>query len=787
MLNFLRKHQRYFLFVITIAIVVSFCFFGTYGAMGQKEAPPDKVALQGVCGKPLMQQELQALSRLIESSPFDRTSWEKGGMPNFLNDGVVERDFLSSGLGIMLAKRYFEELRVDLEPRVKKIQSFHPYVHPRSSQVSAEGAWARYSPGLLERYRHLRLKSSQTTTETFALMSQLYIDQAMVPPDVLRQILAMQQNQLGVAPDPVLANSDLSLFGFKSMEDWFGPRFVSLISQFILNSAQIAEERGYVVKTEEVRANLFQNICQGYQQIARDAQLSPEEADRYYQVKMRSLGFDEKTLLNSWKKVMLFRRLFEDGSGSVLIDPLAYQQFDGFAKENARIDLYQLPSSLQFADFRSMLKFQLYLEGISSDSSKARTDLRLNTPIASLEQIEKKVPELVERQIELEWSFVSKEELSRAISVKETWEWEATDSHWEQLKKNFPEIASSKANTRELRLAALNGLEESLRIKIDQFARIKMVEEQPMKIKFALENARVQTSSASLRARGGVFPIPGIKESPELVALLENSSLKGEAPNAAAQHLSYYSSGSDQFHRILVTSRGDTKKVLSFAEACKDGTLDRLLDKKLEDFYPDARKKDPKSFQQSDGQIKPFREVKDQIAKIYFADLLKSIEDNYRAHYGLLPGNEGELPYSFYSNARLLAFMKEAQNALKKNPLDPKWLKTESVVPSLATQWLLEKEDKTMERCSAASFSKEEMFSLEPQQWSNVRVGDRGALAFYFVQEKGVSNKAPIESVQQGHQILSFDAKRDMMLQILQRVGQKKAIDPSACIAEDGR
>jgi len=48
--------------------------------------------------------------------------------------------------------------------------------------------------------------------------------------------------------------------------------------------------------------------------------------DRYFQVKMRALGLDEKMLLGRMKKVMLFRRLFEDGSSSVLIDSLAYQQ-----------------------------------------------------------------------------------------------------------------------------------------------------------------------------------------------------------------------------------------------------------------------------------------------------------------------------------------------------------------------------------------------------------------------------------------------------------------------------
>lgn len=787
MLSFLRKYQKYFFFVITAAIVVSFSFFGTYSGVGQPEAIPDKEIGRGVCGKPLMQHELGALKALIESSPFDGSAQDKGGMPNFLNDGVVERDFLSTGLGVILAKRYFEELKVDLDQRVKKIHQFRPYVHPRSSQVSAEGAWARYTPALLEKFRMLKAKSDQPTVENLAIMCQLYVDQAMVPSDVLRQILTMHQNQLGLPADPLLAQSDLSLFGFKSMEDWFGPRFVSLVAQFILNSAQIAEEKGYEVKIEEARADLFQNICNGYQQISRNSQLTHEEVERYYQMKMRMLGFDEQRLINTWKKVMLFRRLFNDGSESVLIDPLAYQQFNDFAKENVRIGLYQLPNFLQFADFRSMLKFQCYLEGISADPSRLRTDLRLPAQVASLEQIEKRMPELVERQIEIEWSAVSKEDLCRAISVKETWEWEVADAHWDLLKKNFSQIASIKADTQQLRLSALNNIDETVRAKIDHFARMKMVEAQPEKIKFALDTASVDTAFVGLKLRGSAFPITGITESPELIALLDNASLKGEAPNSAQERLNFYSTGGDHFYRIQVLQRNQNKKVLTFAEASTDGTLDRLLDKRLEESYPDMRKKDSKYFQLSDGGWKPFREVKDQVGRYLFADLLKSIEDNYRADFGFLPGKEGDLPLNFYSNARLLAFMKEAQNALKANSADPAWVRSDVEQTSLAGQWLLENKEKTMERCTEVPFSKDEMFTLSLGEWSSVKLGERGSLAFYFVQDKGFSKSAPVSNVEQGHQILSFDTKRDMMLQILQKIQEKNAIDVSSLVNEERR
>jgi hypothetical protein len=68
-----------------------------------------------------------------------------------------------------------------------------------------------------------------------------------------------------------------------------------------------------------------------------------------------------------------------------------------------------------------------------------------------------------------------------------------------------------------------------------------------------------------------------------------------------------------------------------------------------------------------------------------------------------------------------------------------------------------------------------------------VKIGERGALAFYIVQERGSSIKPSWHGAQQGHEILSFDAKRDMMLQMLQRIHQKKAIDITSVIAEESR
>ncbi len=773
MLTFLRKHQKIFFIFITATIIISFTFFGTYSTFNNRTEVEDKPLFSGVCGKPIMQQELAALCRLIENSPFERS--EKGNMPNFLNDGVIEKDFFSTGLGMMLAKRYFAELKPDLDQRLKRIQSYRAYVHPRSPQINAEVMWNRFSPELSQHLRSIKLKSDQLTTETLALMMQLYLDQVRLPPDILKQVLTMQQNQMNIEPDPLLTHGDLSLFGFKSIDDWFGPHFVPLIAQFIENAAQLAVEKGYDVKKEEIRADLYQNIYQGYQQHSREGKLASEEVEYYFQTKMRGLGFDEKMLLCAWKKVMLMRRLFEDGSGSILVDGLAYQQFDKFAKESVQVSLYQLPQALQLTDFRSMLKLQVYLEGVAADISRLRSDLRIPKQFASIEAIERKAPELIERSCELQWSSVTKEELSQSISVKETWDWETLDAHWQQLKKQFPEVALLKGESKSERQAGLETLDKKLRIKVDQFARGKMIDEHPEHIAAALDRASPQTSTVGLKLRGTQWPFDGVKENSELAVLVEHADSK----------LNNYSPDGEHYYRIQVVRQEPKKKILTFEEAYKDGTLDRLLDKRLEEAYPEMRKKDFAYFQQSGGQWKPFNDVKDQIGKHLFADLLRSIEDHYRVQFGLLPGKAGDLPLAFYSNTRLLVHMNDAKSQLHTNPTA--WLKTSSDAPSISSQWLLEKSEQSVERCGEIPFSKEEMFLLSPNEWSPVTIGDHGALAFYFVQGKQENRKPSLNGMEQGHQILAFDAKRDMMLQILQKIQEKKAIDLTALNSEERR
>src|SRR6266404_8175601 len=124
MLNFFRKYQRTFFIIVTITIIISFTFFGTYSAVAGSSEVPNKVIGKGIDGSEITQREFAALCRLIASSPLDHP---QGKIPHLLNDSVIQKDLMATGMGMILARRYFDELKPDLDIRLAKMKGYRPF------------------------------------------------------------------------------------------------------------------------------------------------------------------------------------------------------------------------------------------------------------------------------------------------------------------------------------------------------------------------------------------------------------------------------------------------------------------------------------------------------------------------------------------------------------------------------------------------------------------------------------------------------------------------------------
>jgi GcvH upstream region-like protein len=764
MLGFFRKHQRFFFFFVTIVVAISFSFFGTYSTLVPEQGTSDRVLGKAIDGSSLRSREVEGLARLIGSDHEDQ-----GKLPNVLNDGVIGKDLLMTGLGTMLAERYFADLKDDLQPRIKKASHFKPYAHPQVSFLSAESVWQHIAPGMSDRMTLLKNYSEEMSLQTFSLLAGLYVDQMHLPPEMLRRILSYQQKQYSwVQPDPRLQKDDLSLFGFQTVEDWLGPKFVQLASQFILNAALIAEQKGYRVTEEEAHVDLLQNVASLLQRYSADE--GPEE---YFKQQVRVLGMDERTVLKLWRKVMLFRRYFSDVGGGVFNDDLAQKQFNAYAKESVSVDLYQLPPELRLKNFQDLLKLQVYLDAVALP--KARGSL-LSLPKAFLkpEDVEKRFPELVQRSFLLEFSEVQKEQIAEQISLRETWEWELEDNHWKELKTRFPILAQKEAATREERFLVLESLDPKVRLEIDQCARARIVDSHPEWIDQALQQAPLKTQIVGIRSKGGTLPFAGATDSSAILTLLQLAPLKDakedSAPAlAAGAKLVQFSADGKTIYRVSVLKRSPSKEILTFATASHDGVLETLLDKRLEESYSEVSKKDAAPFKQEDGTLKPWKDVKDQIGARLYPELLKAIKE------------EPQESLDVYAHRRLYEYMKEAGRNLEADPENPLWIQTSNSETewervSLDSQWRLVKSRSEIKRSAPSRLNKEELFQLEEGAWSKMEISSSGDLSFAHVLHHQSGAEATPDEVSRGQYILSIDAKRYLMQQVLDAISAKNAI-----------
>jgi GcvH upstream region-like protein len=794
MLNFFRKHQRLFFIITSVVIILSFSFFGTFNAMAPAEKVSDRQIAKAIDGSPISEREVEALVRFLSSAYEDRGLSKR--MPNVLNDSFICKDFLLSGIGVMLAEQYFEEIKPELEERLKKTKHYRPYRHPHAPFLGAEIVWEQFNPNINHHLTELKEKSEEATPANFALLCNLYLDQAQFHPEVLKRLLMYQQNQYSWMPqDPRLSYENFALFGFESLEDWVGRRFLEIAAQFLINGSIIAEQKGYRVSLEEARSELYQNAQTGLQRLAEKKELSQADVGDYIKNEIRALGIDEPTTVKIWRKAMLFRRLFHDVGNAVLLDHLAHQQFHSFANETASLDVYQLPDHLKFRDFRTMLKFQIYIDAISTLAKSRNNPLDLPNNFLKPEELEKRIPSLVKRRFLLEFSETEREEIALRTSLRETWDWQLKDENWDKLKNEFPILAGDKADTREGKFLILDKLDQQSRLRIDQFTRDQIIESHPEWIAQELEKQPVQTATVGIRLKGGISPFEGMEDSTHLLELLQVAPIKdqidhSEAALAAQNKLEQFTANGKKYYKISVVKRGIQKEIVSFEEVNADGTLDSLLDKKLQEAYSEVRKKDSGVFQESDGSWKPFDHVKDQIALKVYADLLKAIEDDARKSGALLESPSSD----FYAPRRLASYVRDAKRQIEKNLDDPHFVKLAEAnseqhlfadEPSLETQWLLIKTHQEVSRAAGSSFTKQGIFESPIGLWSPIDVGASGEMAFFHLLNRTQADTADLDKIAEGQQVLSIDARRLLTHQLLNQIREKKAIGLSTAQRSD--
>ncbi|HSX11856.1 MAG TPA: hypothetical protein VLF94_09090 [Chlamydiales bacterium] len=529
MLEFFRKYQRYFFLVITVVVIASFSFFGTYSTFGGETERRDYVVGRAVDGSPMMLSEIQKLSRFISTDREDSLQG-RGVPPNFCNNGVIRYDFLKVKLADLLVAEYFEALKGDFDARLDKAKRFRPYAHPEAPQLSAKAVWDRLIPPLSAELEALQAESV-VGKSTFTHLSRLYQCQSHLQPEMLRRILVYQHQQYPwLTIDQRLSYEDLALFGFHSASDWFGHNFVDLVAEFILNVSTVAEEKGYTVSMEEAKGDLIHHFVESMEKLAE----VKAKSDLNFHEHLRMIGFDEKSACEVWRKVMLFRAYFSDVGESAFVDRLPYRDFASYAQEAAVVDKYEWPKALRLKSGQDLAELQFYLKAVCAKSKEA-------WPISllSVEEVEKKYPELVQTTYRAKVAEISKQQVGLRPSLKEVWEWQMSEENWETLRKEF---SLPQAATRDERFTTLEKLDGKVRAQVDAFSRNHLVDQHPDWIEEAFAGAPIVDKTWAISAN--------------------------EAPTLHEEGMLY---------RIADLEKVDEKHILTFAQA--RGVLAKLVGK----------------------------------------------------------------------------------------------------------------------------------------------------------------------------------------------------------------
>jgi GcvH upstream region-like protein len=789
MLELFRRYQKYLFIVVTIVIVISFSFFGTYSAI-QRDPVKDRVVFKAIDGTAVKQSELEEMALFISTDHADKEAWGGVWGPNFLNDGVIKKDFLETGLAQALATQYMDLIKKDLETRLVREKRYVPYRHPQVSFLSAENAWGYFAPNLKANLYELLSHDRANDPAAFDVRVQLYLDERKFPANFLRYVLRNQEKQYSfVEPDVNLMQTDLSLFGYHTIDDWFGKGFVRLISEFIINASIMAEKKGYQVSHEEALADLLRNNEISYQQNLQNPNLGVANSGEYFQEQLRRLNLDQNTAVRTWQHVLLFRRLFNDVGSAAFLDPFTYEKFNQYAQETVEGDLYRLPKELRFKDFNSLQKLEWYLEAVSKRPEGGKSSLSIPTTFKTIGEIAADYPELIQKRYLLSLAEVDKKNLQSKIGLKETWNWEVDEKNWALLKQEFPELRNKPGNQREERFVALDSLDDGVRARVDQYARSKIVDAHPEWLKEALETAEGKVRLIGLSAKGGVTPFAGLKDREPLLALLNQASLQEAEPNEAAQKLQSFTADNQMYYKIKVLDRDTTEEILTFAEANQNGVIDPLLNKDLEAYYLRIREISPEKYQQNDKSWLSFAEVRNEVAAQYYSKLLKAIEADYKTT------EEAQNPLQFFSpdvaaSRRFMSYLKEVSAQIKQNPEkgqiyllseESQEANSQKLTPrvKLQDQWKLEKIAYKSDRASQKEgLNQDDIFKLAKGQWSDVKTSSRGELYFFQLQNKGETEqeKVPLENFAGAQRLISNEAKRNYFSQLIQEIKQKEAI-----------
>lgn len=690
MLGIFKKYQKFIFAITAIFVCSSILLFGLFPK--NTSVVKDPVLFKTNSGRKIKQSLFNGLkSVLLTNNGEDLLYGQTLGM-QFFSENVFARNLVETHLLSLIAHKKASELSETWKQQLEREKQFKTYTHPEAPYLNAENVWAKHAPNIKDKLDQLRHETD--FEKAFKIRMELFLEEAQFSPFALWQFLSEQQSEYHwIARDENLMPQSLSLFGYRSLQDWFGESLINSVCEFILQINSEAKEKGYTVSLQTAEEDLMKQNQLHFEQLQYLGLKEFSDPESYFYAKVNRLGMTKMQLISLWREILTFQNYFTEVANAPLLDELTLKSFEDYALEQMEICRYVPPKELTFSSFKELCQLEVYLEALGKNIN----DLSLNFTVKQIDEIASQSPGLVEEKIEVQYQEVNSHAAALAVKVQDVWSWKLNKDNWLLLMSQFPKLQLDENASEEECIKLFDQLDYFTSMQIDQFVRQTLLKKNQGWVSEAFENAAIKTESVNVRKNGFKMPFKGLelssKKGPFLTAFFELAYAEKKEPlePISFDDLNYY-------RIVTVASKGEPKLV-PYAQLIEDKIPEKMLQQRLSKAHKEGPHKEVS-----------FDLVKDQVFEEVFGGLKAAIAQNNGQAY---TRNTSLLTEQFYCLHRMDYPMKEALEYLKQNP-------SESNTYAFNSLWQLVPNKEILVRHQNGSSEFDQLKKVAENEWTDL-------------------------------------------------------------------
>lgn len=607
MITFLQKYQRAMTVAITVCVVSTFVFFGTSRAFLSHESEAQNDVVCTCNGIDITRRQMKFRSFFLGSEITD-TQDPKLAWAALLNPGFVSELIIETGLAEELIQRDAIS-QAWIRGKYAKESVWSGYRHPQMGYLNFSNMISQLSPP----FQHT-LKQYQQTEPKDVVVEKLNLwKQARKTPfHVMRTLIRYQEKSAGIESAGGPASRLLQPFGYQSLQEWFGPRFIYLCTQVISQGAKEAEKLGYTLSNNMAEKLLDEKISELWQEYKKS---QPDLTFiQFRQQLLVQMGVELPELIALWRDCSLFEKLCYHEGGRFLVDTVTCNRMASFLSDRVEVDTYELTQDFHLNSLRDMCQLQLYWQMTCGSSL---TELEVPLAMRSVDELLRTAPELMAYSVKLNVRSLSLDALRTSIGIRGLLQWQAKDLLWPLLLEQSKELCdvekAQMPSSAAERMQCLLSLSSSQRETLDRISIRWLVEHEPSYFQDYLQSQTPTEQTYRLPLADTRQPLEGIASARELIEKLQKQTL-----------LCPYTQDGQTIYSIELKSEVQ-EQLLGFGEVKTSGILDGLLTKRLESHYETMKISRSASIFK-DGKVQPFKTVQDYVMVDLFQNLLVGLQ-----------------------------------------------------------------------------------------------------------------------------------------------------------------